>query len=113
MPFCPTGDRSDTVPIGESRLLPPGGDRRGWCLQANVLLVVSIFAVTKVQPKRVEGGNSARSEPCRRAAPRGRQAVCRNHQETGVSTMAAPPPETLFTRDILGRYVCNTFAEAQ
>ena len=26
--------------------------------------------------------------------------------------MASPTPETQFTRDILGNYVCNTFAEA-
>src|SRR5215218_4032583 len=26
--------------------------------------------------------------------------------------MAIPTPETMFTRDILGNYVCNTFAEA-
>src|SRR5260370_4551803 len=26
--------------------------------------------------------------------------------------MAIPTPETIFTRDILGNYVCNTFAEA-
>jgi len=26
--------------------------------------------------------------------------------------MAIPTPETQFTRDILGNYVCNTFAEA-
>jgi ribulose 1,5-bisphosphate synthetase/thiazole synthase len=26
--------------------------------------------------------------------------------------MAVPTPETQFTRDILGNYVCNTFAEA-
>src|SRR5438093_10386356 len=27
--------------------------------------------------------------------------------------MAQPSPETVFTRDVLGRYVCNTFTEAQ
>src|SRR5947209_20316364 len=26
--------------------------------------------------------------------------------------MASPTPETIFTRDILGNYTCNTFAEA-
>jgi len=28
------------------------------------------------------------------------------------SQMAIPTPQTIFTRDILGNYVCNTFAEA-
>src|SRR6476661_3481962 len=28
------------------------------------------------------------------------------------SSMAVPTPETQFTRDILGNYVCNTFTEA-
>ncbi len=27
--------------------------------------------------------------------------------------MAIPTPQTIFTRDILGNYVCNTLAEAQ
>lgn len=29
-----------------------------------------------------------------------------------LPVMAIPTPETQFTRDILGNYVCNTFAEA-
>jgi hypothetical protein len=27
--------------------------------------------------------------------------------------MAVPTPQTIFTRDILGNYVCNTFVAAQ
>jgi hypothetical protein len=27
--------------------------------------------------------------------------------------MAVPTPQTIFTRDILGNYVCNTLVEAQ
>ena len=27
--------------------------------------------------------------------------------------MAVPTPQTIFTSDILGNYVCNTFAEAK
>jgi ribulose 1,5-bisphosphate synthetase/thiazole synthase len=26
--------------------------------------------------------------------------------------MAIPTPETIFTRDVLGNYMCNTFSEA-
>ena len=26
--------------------------------------------------------------------------------------MASPTPETIFTRDVLGNYMCNTFSEA-
>src|SRR2546427_10821825 len=29
-----------------------------------------------------------------------------------LPVMAIPTPETIFSRDILGNYVCNTFAEA-
>src|SRR6266478_5745392 len=51
-----------------------------------------------------------------RRPPRSRKACpdlsLRRHRRTRRRIMV-PTPQTPFTRDILGNYVCNTFSEAQ